>query len=314
MPLTNYPYGITSFGMPVIGSGSLIPPSTGSYFFVSSTTGSASNDGTSPQSALATVAQAVTKCTTDKGDVIVVLPGHAEAVTSSSLTLSKAGISVIGLGQGRLRPTFTYGAAAATINVTADDVAVKNCVFIANFDNVAAAFTIGAAKDFTLEGNEFFDNSNALHYLSIVVTGSTANSADGLKILNNRWSGLAIAPAAAFSILSTIDRLTVVGNYIKMASTDDEGSFITFSDKNGTNVEIGWNQHYVDNATSGATGIFLTGSGTVFTGTVHNNYVRALDTTTELLATAGTKLAYFNNLYTGTADASGKVWPLADGA
>jgi hypothetical protein len=42
--------------------------------------------------------------------------------------------------------------------------------------------------------------------------------------------------------------------------------------------------------------------------------VASLDTTTELIATAGTGLAYFNNYYTGTADTSGKLWPVVDGA
>jgi hypothetical protein len=313
MALTAFPNGVSSFGVPILGSGEL-PVTTGKYWFVDSVTGANGNSGTNPSEAFATLDYAVGRCTAAKGDVIVLMPGHAETVTASNTTLDVSGITVIGLGSGLLRPTFTYGAAAATITVSAANITVKNCHFIGNFDNVAAAFTIGAAKDFRLESNTFVDNSSSLHFLSILVTGATANAADGLSIIGNRWSGLAVAPAAAFSILGTIDRLSVLGNYVQMASTDDEGSFITFADKNGTNVEIGWNQHYVVGSTGAAVGIFLTGSGTAFNGTVHNNYVRSLDTTAELLATAGTKLAYFNNLYTGTADASGKVWPAADAA
>lgn len=315
MGLTNFPNGITSFGVPVFGAGAAVPSTTGSYFFVDSVSGGAGNGGLSPSDAVSTVDIAIGKCAADKGDVIVVMPGHAETVTATSVALDVAGVSVVGLGRGLLRPTFTYGAAAATITVSADDCAWKNTVLVGNFDNVAAAFTIGAAKDFLLEGNTAKDNSSILHFLSIVVTGSTANAADGLSVVNNRWEGgLAIAPAAFVSVLGTIDRLTVLGNYTKMASTDDEGSFITFADKNGTNVEIAYNRHFVTGSTGAAVGIFLTGSGTAFTGMVHNNYVTSLDTTTELIATAGTGLAYFENYYTGTADASGKLWPAVDGA
>ena len=41
---------------------------------------------------------------------------------------------------------------------------------------------------------------------------------------------------------------------------------------------------------------------------------RPFDTTTELIATAGTGLKFFENYYTGTADASGKLWPVVDAA
>jgi hypothetical protein len=99
-----------------------------------------------------------------------------------------------------------------------------------------------------------------------------------------------------------------------MASTDDEGSFITLSSKVLLAAEIIGNRHIVVGSTGATVGIFLTGSATTCTGIVADNYVASLDTTTELIATAGTGLAYFNNYYTGTADASGKLWPAVDGA
>jgi hypothetical protein len=58
MPYTNFPKGITSFGVPVIGSGQ-IPTTTGSYFFVDSNTGASGNDGSSPQNAISTIDAAV---------------------------------------------------------------------------------------------------------------------------------------------------------------------------------------------------------------------------------------------------------------
>lgn len=314
--ITSFPNGIASFGIPVIGSGAGIPVTTGSYFFVDSSLGLSGNSGTSPSTALATVDQAINKCTADKGDVIICMPGHAEAVTATSITLDVAGVRAVGLGHGRLRPAFTYGAAAATITVSADDCGWSNCVFVANFDNVAAAFTVGAGKDFQLVGdNEFVDKSSALHFLSIVTTGATANAADGLTVMGNRYvGGLALAPAAFLSVLGTLDRLRLGLNYAKMASTDDEGSFITLADKNITNAEIWGNRHIVVGSTGATVGIFLTGSGTACTGMVHNNYVSSLDTTAELIATAGTGLKFFENYYTGTADASGKLWPVVDAA
>lgn len=298
-----------------MGSDNSVPTTTGKYFFVHSGTGGAGNSGLNPTQAVTTVDIAIGKCTADKGDVIVVMPGHTETVTATSVALDVAGVTIVGLAKGLLRPTFTYGAAAATITVSADDCSWERCVFIGNFDNVAAAFTVGAAKDFNLERNLFKDNSDALHFLSIVVTGATANAADGLSVVLNRYAGgLALAPAAFISVLGTLDRLFVWGNYTKMASTDDEGSFITLADKAITNAEIAWNRHFVTGSAGAAVGIFLTGSSTACTGLVHNNYVTSLDTTSELIATAGTGLAYFENYYTGVADKSGKLWPVVDAA
>jgi hypothetical protein len=263
----------------------------------------------------ATVDAAIGICTANSGDTIYVLPGHTETVTSTSIAHDVAGISVIGLGNGLNRPTFTYGAAAATITVSAANGKWENCHFIANFDNVAAAFTLGAAKDFMLKNCTFVDVSSSLHFLQIVVTGSTANAADGLQVIGNRYQGgLAVAPGAFISVLGTLDRIRVADNYVKLASTDDEGSFITLADKNITNAEITNNKHIVVGSTGATVGIFLTGSGTACTGIVDRNFVTSLDTTTELIATAGTGLAFFENYYTGTADASGKLWPAVDGA
>jgi hypothetical protein len=296
----------------VIGSGNLIPVTTGSYFFVDSNTGSSGNDGKSPTSALATVDQAIDKCTADKGDVVIAMPGHAETVTATSLTLDKAGVQVIGLGTGRLRPTFTYGAAAATITVSADDCVFKNTVHIGNFDNIVTAFTVGAAKDFCLSGNEFYDSSDALHFLSIVTVGTTDGAADGLQVVGNRWWGKALAPAAFLSITGDLDRLLVADNYADMAVTDDEGHFVTLTADTIRSAEITSNRLVCTGSTGAAVGIFLTGSATDCSGVVSYNLVSSLDTTAELIATAGTGLDYFENYYTGTADASGKLWPAVD--
>ena len=45
MAYTNYPNGLTSFGIPLVGSG-MIPTSPGKILFVNYTTGSDANRGT----------------------------------------------------------------------------------------------------------------------------------------------------------------------------------------------------------------------------------------------------------------------------
>lgn len=260
----------------------------------------------------ATVDAAIGLCVANSGDTIYVLPGHTETVTATSIALDVAGVSIIGLGSGLNRPTFTYGAAAATITVSGANCAWKNCHFVANFADVAAAFTLGAAKDFNLEGNTFLDTSSILNFLSIVVTGTTDLAASGLRVVGNSYIGLAATANAVISILGDLDRLVVEDNFVDKAATNDAGQFITITADTILGARIMRNTLVVVGATGTTVGIFLTGSSTDNTGVVAYNLVASLDTTTELIATAGTKLKFFENYYTGTADASGKLWPAVD--
>jgi len=63
MGLTQFPNGISSFGIPVIG-GSQIPVTTGTYFFVDDS-GSNANDGLDPDHPVATIEYAFGLCTAD---------------------------------------------------------------------------------------------------------------------------------------------------------------------------------------------------------------------------------------------------------
>lgn len=260
------------------------------------------------------LAAAVAACTANRGDVIYVAPGYALTVTSSNLTLNKAGITLIALGSGLKRATLTYSTAAATINVSADNVTVMNFRHVANFLNVASAYTIGAANDFRLDNNTFDDVSSILNFLSIVVTGATDYAADGLTVINNFCSSLPATANAFISILANLSRLRVQRNEVFKDATNDAAQFITLSSKVLLSARISANKLIIVGASGNAVGIFLTGSGTTSKGVVDNNYVASLDTTTELIATAGTGLKFFENYYTGTADASGKLWPVVDAA
>lgn len=261
-----------------------------------------------------TVDEAVGACTADEGDVVKVCAGHTETVTATSIALDVAGITIECLGNGKSAPVFTFSIAAATIVASADDIKWSGGYFLANHLDVASTFTLGAAKDFHLDEATFEDSSNVLNFLSVITTGTTDYATDGLTVTNNKNYALNTTPLAFISVLGDCDRLTVTGNYVNSASTADVGHFITFAAKDATNAMINDNILIVVGATNAAVGIFLTGSGTGMTGIVSGNKVASLDTTAELIATAGTGLKFFENYYTGTADKSGKLWPVVDAA
>jgi hypothetical protein len=168
MTLTNYPNGITSFGIPQFGNGD-IPTMLGSVFFVDSATGSAANNGLDKANALATIDGAVNKCTASKGDVIIVLPGHSETLTAA-ITCDIAGITIIGLGEGTLRPQLTVGGVIDGITITADNVTIDNLYF--NEATAAATANINiAAANAKLRRIHMDCGTNDVDVITVTATG-----------------------------------------------------------------------------------------------------------------------------------------------
>src|SRR5690349_8733817 len=88
MTLTNFPNGITSFGVPVIGGiGGL--PLTGTWFFVDPANGSDSFDGLSPSSAFATLYMAHSRMTAGKNDVCYLI-GNGSTTATARLSTALA--------------------------------------------------------------------------------------------------------------------------------------------------------------------------------------------------------------------------------
>lgn len=314
MPPTNFPFGLSSFGVPVFGGSAGVPASTGSYWFVCNATGANGSDGnagTSPQQPLATVNKALGLCTAGKGDIVVVMPGHAETVTATSIAQAISGVQVIGLGSGTLRPTFTFGAAAATITVSAANCAWRNCRFIANFADVASAFTV-TAKGLEITDNEFTDAGTALNFLCLVTTGATANASDYLKFNRNVVESLPVTDGACVSILGDILHLEINDNNVAKSATSDAGHLATFSSKVVTSLRMLRNTLTMKALASQSTGTLITGSSTTSSGIVADNYIYQIDTSTGLLATTGMKFGYIQNFMSGAADASGSVFPAVD--
>lgn len=261
----------------------------------------------------ATIDAAIGACTAGAGDVIYVLPGHTETVTATSIAHDVSGVSVVGLGKGGLRPTFTFSTAAATITVTAANGSWSNCRFIANFADVAAAFTLGATStDFRVENCNFTETGTDLNWFNIIVTGSGNNDSDGLTAVGNYVLMKDAAGKAFCSVLGNLDRLCLTDNFVDTASTADAAQFCTMSSKVCLGAVISRNTLIVLGAAGTTVGIFITGSSTTSTGVVSYNLVTSLDTTTELLLTATLDFGLFENYYTGTINTSGKLWPVVD--
>lgn len=190
MALTQFPNGVTSFGVPVMGS-SQIPSTSGQYIFVSSGAGANGNDGLSTLSPKATIAGALLQANASKGDVIVLMPGHAESIVGAAgLTISKAGVYIIGLGTGRLRPVITFSTStAAQMIVSSAQTTFDNVVFdMTGIDAIVAAISV-TAVDVAFQNCELITNNGTAGVVLGILTAATATR---FRFENNFCHGPAV--------------------------------------------------------------------------------------------------------------------------
>lgn len=175
--MTNYPNGfsggVSVRGVPV----EIIPPNK--VFFVQNTIGSDGNRGTKDKP-FKTLDYAIGRCTASKGDIIFLLPGHAETISAAgTVTCDVAGVTIIGLGYGSLRPTFTWSATASTWLVSAANVTIQNIVCLVSIDSVVKGIDISAAGC-TLDAVDFRETASAQMLIFI----NTAAGANYLTVKN----------------------------------------------------------------------------------------------------------------------------------
>ena len=312
MALTNFPNGISSFGVPVYGS----PLSnnqilTGPVLFVDTVNGVNAGPGTSPNAPYQTLVYAVSQATANS--FIYVMAGSAIAVSSATaLAVATAGLQIIGLGNGNARPTITLNTAnTATIAVSAANVSFQNFIFIANFLSIAACFTLTTAKGFTLIGNDFRDTSSVLNFLAWVKSTGAANTVDNMQLIGNTANGLGTTSVTSFVVSANdIDGAIWRYNNVKLARTATAAVFATISAGVLTNLICEYNVG-ISQQTADTGGGFINVGGTTSNGIVRGNALGDLSTT-DLFMTTTVGVTFINNYKTGVITASGYLLPAAD--
>lgn len=259
-----------------------------------------------------TIDEAINRCKAGKGDVIVCKPAHAETITTATaINADISGVTILGMGTGGNRPTLTFGAAAATIPVSAANVTFQNILFVANFADVASLFTLTTAADFALVGCEFKDTSAILNFLAIVTT-TVAVVADGLVFVNNRVSSLGTTAATTcIKILGTHDRLLIADNLIVMAVLNNTAAVLAHGALVVTNLEMVRNRVFRPNTDTATGGLLVTTTSTTNTGMICENQVTCLDVIGIILVTSGSKYGLHENYAAGDANSSGLLLPVA---
>ena len=172
MPITTYPYGANAFGSPQISASYQIPVTTGNYYYVSSVSGSNSNNGLSSSTPFATLKYAATRCLSNNFDVIIMMPGHTETVSAAAYITPVAGCTICGIGNGTLRPLLTWSVAAATIVASAANVTFQNFLCTSGFTGeVATMFTV-SGTDCTFNGVDYYESSASCTLATFLTTTS----------------------------------------------------------------------------------------------------------------------------------------------
>ena len=133
--LTNYPYGVSSFGMPVVGG----ITTTGAIHFVHPTLGSDANDGLSTDTPFATIQQGITASRDAKDDYVILMPSSTDYDVTATTTVDKNRIHIIcpsGIGWGGMpgNSARMHMNTAATdwFTITADNVEIAGIFFKAD--------------------------------------------------------------------------------------------------------------------------------------------------------------------------------------
>lgn len=289
--MSDYPMGFTD-GVTIRGL-PLTMTNPGEVFWVNNSSvlakrgigGSDSNDG-SYRKPFSTLDGAIGKCTANRGDIIMIMPGHAENISAiASTDFDVAGIAVVGLGSGSLTPKFSWTLAAGTIHIDAANISFYNIQFEANVADVLAGFNVDS-------------NNLAFHHCKFTESGSTfnwivvmniADGVDDLVMEDCTYIGNDGLNDNLIQAAGTHDNFIIRNNYLAhytAQTSTTEGIIEITTDAN--NFIIEGNKFF--SASAAVDNAFVTLAGTGNTGWAVDNLIKGVD----LDATAADYLGSFD--------------------
>lgn len=176
--------------------------------------GSGYNDGV--PMVYTTLALALANVVANRGDIIMLAPGHTETVIAADgipFSANAAGVQIIGLGTGSNIATITFTTAvAASVNVDVAGVTIKNVAFVCGIDAQTAMVNV-TATDVTFLNCIFTTNTATVGAILGILTGATS---DRLIVTGCRFLGAATntgtTTTAQIQYEAAVD-IQLIGNY-----------------------------------------------------------------------------------------------------
>ncbi len=206
--------------------------SNGDTWFVDGNSGNAANTADSGQGAswdrpFSNINYAISRCSNNAGDVILVAANHTETIADTNddnvsgtvtdeLCVDKSGVTIIGMGTGTRRPTITLATATdAAIDVRAANCTLYNLIFYNTIaDNVAMIDVQAGADGLIIENCRFYDSANTSEPILQI---KLAANADDVTIRGNRFYNTAGSDGAlaAIKCVGATIRLKIVDNIFR---------------------------------------------------------------------------------------------------
>lgn len=309
MPITNFPNGVASFGIPQLAQGSLYDMPSGEAIFVCNRAGVTNGNGSSrdfPLTSLADAAVVIATTNPTKSAFIFVMAGHAENVTGSNIFSASlvnttavtfpAGTRIVCEGFNTNRPTFTLTAAASTFAMNTAGCSIENAIILCPQTGTTtntAMVTVSAAGCM-VRGCQFQGSSSAT---ALATTGiALGSAATDFFALDNTGFTVTGTPTSWMSSSSTAGptRCTVMRNDINWLLSATTGGVVDMSGASAsgpTNMSVLQNQFANLTAASTVAAKF---SATA-SGDFGDNYLTTLNASTASCVTTPGLLTLYNN-------------------
>lgn len=181
-------------------------------------------DATIASMRVSTLAAALNKCRPGYNDVIVVLPGHSENITSATyLSALVAGTTIVGLGRGTNRAKLRLTATAAQLAVAVADVTIQGLrLELEGANGVVKAVNVTGAG-FTLQGCDVVLASGAA--LKATIGIELGDAAADARIYGNRFIGTATHNVTDGILIAhaNASRVEIRGNTMVASATAANG-------------------------------------------------------------------------------------------
>lgn len=178
---------------------------------------------------------ALLQCVSGRGDVIYVLPGYTESIATADAWSglgSITDVTIIGMGRGTNRPSFTWTTATSTVLFDAANFRLHNCnLFLAGANAAGSALTVAApitvsAAGCAITDCKIFFGFDADQIVTIAIT--TAATADDFEFKRNYCYSATAAECTSFLYLVGADRCQIHDNTIIGATSSTTVGVVRF--------------------------------------------------------------------------------------
>jgi hypothetical protein len=250
----------------------------------------------------ATIDEAIGMCVANRGDTIYVAPGHTETVTNGSIAMDVAGVTIIGLGSGSMKPTLTFSATNSKINVTAADCTFQNFRITAGIGDIVTAFLHATAAQNTRYLDIEFYATSTFNFINCYTLGA-ANISDGCRWERNY---LRTADAGQLALVVTAaahNDLKFYNNYVVHAAA--AAGLLTAGSSNLLGLDVRGN--FVQTGqTDGSVGVLVITTSTASSGSIVDNDMKTGDDAANVAIPIASKVYAARNYIAG-ADEVGTV-------